>query len=88
MPETTCEKIKRHCLPLTYAFTPSHMKSVLIGMVTEYESKFRIENLPIDCENVFLSPKNRHYPCVLHCFDMSICSTTYSFLCICLFNVV
>jgi hypothetical protein len=39
MPETTCEKIKRHCLPLTYAFSFSHVKSVLIGMVTEYESK-------------------------------------------------
>ncbi len=40
MPETTCESIKRRCLPLTYAFSPSHMKSVLISLVTEYESKF------------------------------------------------
>ena len=36
---TTCEKIKRRCEPFTYAFSPSHLKSVLIGMVTEYESK-------------------------------------------------
>jgi hypothetical protein len=40
MPETTCEKIKQHCLPFTYAFSFGHIKSVLIGMVTEYESKF------------------------------------------------
>ena len=40
MSETTCEKIHRHCLPFTYAFSLSHIKSVLIGMVTEYESKF------------------------------------------------
>lgn len=39
MPETTREKIKRHCLPLTYAFSLSHIKSVVVSMVTEYESK-------------------------------------------------
>ncbi|CAF1458698.1 unnamed protein product [Rotaria sordida] len=38
MSETTCEKIKRHCQPFTYAFSLSHVKSVLIGMVTEYET--------------------------------------------------
>ncbi|UJR33642.1 hypothetical protein I4U23_021075 [Adineta vaga] len=38
MPETTCEKLKRHFSPFTYAFTPSHIKSVLIGTVTEYET--------------------------------------------------
>jgi hypothetical protein len=40
MPETTCEKMKRRCQPLAYAFSPNHMKSVFISMVTEYESKF------------------------------------------------
>jgi hypothetical protein len=40
MSGTTCERMKRYCLPCAYAFSPSHMKSVLIGLVTEYESKF------------------------------------------------
>jgi hypothetical protein len=39
MSETTCEKIKRHCQPFTYAFSFGHMKSVFISMVSEYESK-------------------------------------------------
>ncbi len=39
MPETTWEKIKRHCEPFTYAFSPGHIKSVFISMVSEYESK-------------------------------------------------
>ena len=40
MCDTVSNRMKRHCLPLTYAFSPSHIKSVLVGMVTEYESKF------------------------------------------------
>jgi P2X purinoceptor 4 len=40
MSETACEKIKRYCLPFTYAFSLSHIKSVVIGLATEYESKF------------------------------------------------
>ncbi len=39
MPETTCAKLKRHCSPFAYIFGPSHMKSVLLSAVTEYESK-------------------------------------------------
>ncbi|CAF0726137.1 unnamed protein product [Adineta steineri] len=38
MPETTCEKIKRYCSPFTYACAPSHLKSVLLSSVTEYET--------------------------------------------------
>ncbi len=40
MSETNCEKIQRHCLPFTYAFSFSHFKTVLISMVSEYESKY------------------------------------------------
>lgn len=47
MSETTCEKVKRQCLPLTYAFSLGHIKAVLIGMVSEYESKslFQVKSI-------------------------------------------
>ena len=87
MPETTCEKVKRHCAPFTYAFTPSHIKSVLVGTVTEYESKL----LVLIQSNSFLitfSTEDCYYTLVLNSVNVSICPVTHPILCIRLSYVV
>jgi hypothetical protein len=92
MPETTCGKLKRRCLPFTYACSFSHIKSVLIGTVTEYESKFFHLRKIKSIENIFfcviLSTKNYYYSFLFNSINMSFCTITYFILCIRLFNVL
>ncbi len=93
MAETTCEKIKRCCMPCTYAFSFSHIKSVVISMLTEYESKFFTFNKNKICDihflfSTILSTKNCYYSFIFNSINMPFCTITYIILCICLFNVV
>ncbi|CAF1315763.1 unnamed protein product [Adineta steineri] len=38
MSESVCDKLQQHCALIAYAFSPSHIKDVVVGMATTYET--------------------------------------------------